>query len=94
MSTGQIVFALSLVLPGVLGFLIGRWWFLLAIAGIWLGLAVYLWENDGWYGHGWGDFGEVLTFAWALLTLLCGAIGVGVRRASSRVACLEAEAGP
>jgi hypothetical protein len=88
-SGGELAFMLSLVLPGALGFLIGRWWFLLAIVGIWLGIALHLRENNGWHGQGWGDTGRLLTLSWALLSLLSGAIGVAVRRTSARIARLR-----
>jgi hypothetical protein len=41
----------------VAGFVIGRWRFLLVVLRIWLGIAIFLRENNGWHGTGWGDPG-------------------------------------
>jgi hypothetical protein len=83
-SGGQVVFALSLAVPTVAGFLIGRWRFLLVVVGIWFGIAIFLRENNGWYGYGWGDSGILITVTWAFLTLGLAAVGVGVRKAAKR----------
>jgi hypothetical protein len=80
-SGGQIVFVLTLVVPMVAGFLVGRWRFLLVLVGVWIGIAVFLRENNGWHGAGWGDFGIALNVIWAFLTLAAAVVGVGVRRA-------------
>lgn len=73
---------LTLVVPLVAGLMIGRWQVLLAVVGIWLGIAIFLRENNGWYGYGWGDGGIMLTVFWAIATFLLAAMGVGARRAT------------
>jgi hypothetical protein len=93
-SEGQAVFAFSLVVPGVVGFVVGRWWLLLLGSVVWLGIAVFLVVNDGWYGHGWGDFGEALTVLWALATLLSATVGIVARRVVVVIRRLRDEAGP
>ena len=80
MSGGQLIFVLSLAVPVVAGFVIGRWRFLLVVLGIWLGTAIFLRENNGWYGAGWGDPGVLLNVIWALLTFGLAALGVGLRK--------------
>jgi hypothetical protein len=79
-SGGQLIFVLSLAVPVVAGFVIGRWRFLLVVLGIWLGIAIFLRENNGWYGAGWGDGGILLNVIWALLTFGLAALGVGLRK--------------
>lgn len=79
-----MTFALTLIAPGAVGLLIGRWWWLLAIAAIWIGIAVFLQLNNGWHGAGWGEFGIELNILWALLTFLSAAIGIGARKAAWR----------
>lgn len=64
---------------GVLALLIGRWWAVLIPVATWTVLAGYLVVHDGWYGHGWGDFGVLLTLLSAVASLLAAAIGVGAR---------------
>jgi hypothetical protein len=51
----------------------------LAAIGVWVGIAVFLVYNDGWYGAGWGDFGILLNVIVAVLTVLGAAAGVGAR---------------
>jgi hypothetical protein len=81
-SGGQLIFVLSLAVPVVAGFVIGRWRFLLVVLGIWLGIAIFLRENNGWYGAGWGDGGILLNVIWALLTFGLAALGVGLCKAT------------
>jgi hypothetical protein len=83
MSGGQVVFTLSLLVPLFTGLLVGRWRFLFAVLGVWLGIAIFLRENNGWYGYGWGDGGIAITVGWAVLTFLLAVLGVGLRKASS-----------
>jgi hypothetical protein len=75
------VFAALIVIPIVVGFLVGRWWFLLALGVIWLGIAIFLVVNDGWRGAGWGDFGVALNVIAALVTFGGAALGIALRRA-------------
>jgi hypothetical protein len=82
--SGQIVFALTLAVPMVVGFLVGRWRFLLVLVGAWIGIAIFLRENNGWRGAGWGDFGIALNVIWAALTIAAAVVGVAVRRAVQR----------
>ena len=80
MSGGELFLVLSLAVPLVAGYVIGRWRFLLVVLGIWLGIAIFLRENSGWYGAGWGAFGVLLNVIWALMTFGLAAIGVGLRK--------------
>ena len=84
MSGGEALFTLSLVAPAILGFLIGRWRFLLVAIGVWIGIAIFLRENNGWYGAGWGDFGIELNVLWAVLTCLSAVVGIALRRGVRR----------
>ena len=84
MSGGLVIFLLSLAVPVTAGFLIGRWRFLLVVVGIWLGIAIFLRENNGWYGAGWGDGGILITVTWAITTFVLAAFGVAVRKATRR----------
>ena len=81
MSGGELIFALRLIAPGVAGLLLGRWSLLIAIAAIWIGIAVFLKVNNGWHGAGWGELGIEMNILWALLTFLAAGIGVGARKA-------------
>jgi hypothetical protein len=78
------VFAALIVIPIVVGFLVGRWWLLLALGGIWLAIAIFLVVNDGWHGAGWGDFGIALNVIAALVTFGGAAFGIALRRARGR----------
>ena len=69
---------------GIVGLLIGRWRAILVPIVLWAGIAIFLVLNDGWYGDGWGDFGVALNVIAAFLSLLAAAVGVGVRRLTSR----------
>jgi hypothetical protein len=83
-SGGQVLFLLSLAVPLTAGFVIGRWRFLVVVLGIWLGIAIFLRENNGWYGHGWGDGGILITVMWAIATFVLAAFGVSARKAARR----------
>jgi hypothetical protein len=79
---------LLLALPigfGIAGFLIGRWWVVLAATATWLALAAFLYLNNGWFGAGWGDFGIAFNVIIAGATIIAAAVGVGVRRAATGV---------
>lgn len=78
----------------VAGLVIGRWWVVLAAMATWTGLAVYLYVNNGWYGHGWGDFGVAITVIVATASVLGAALGVGVRYAAGGIARARTDAGP
>ena len=68
----------------VFGLIAGRWWIVPAAIGVWVGIAVFLVVNDGWYGAGWGDVGILLNVIAAVLTVLGAAAGVGTRFAFAR----------
>ena len=85
MSGGEALFALTLIVPGVVGLLLGRWWLLVAIGAIWIGIAVFLKLNNGWHGAGWGEFGIEMNVIWAFLTLLSAATGIVARKAAWRL---------
>jgi hypothetical protein len=81
------VMPLLLALPlafGAAGVVIGRWWVVLAALATWAGLAIYLVVNDGWYGHGWGEFGIAFHVISALATVAAASLGVGARRLMGR----------
>ena len=74
----EVVFYPLLVVVGLSGALIGRWWALLVPLDVWpiyfLGLGM------GWWGYGVGDgwqFGFLFVVAFSLVAV---AIGVGIRR--------------
>jgi hypothetical protein len=72
-----------LLLPAgflVAGLVIGRWWVVVAALATWAGLAAFLYENNGWHGAGWGDFGIALNVIVAGATIAAAALGVGFRR--------------
>jgi hypothetical protein len=52
---------------------------------VWLGIAVFLILNNGWYGAGWGDFGIELNVVTALLSVAAAAVGVGARHVMGSV---------
>ena len=84
MSAGQGLFFATLAAALVLGFVVGRWRLLLIPLAVWVGIGIFLRENNGWHGAGWGDFGIVLNVIWAALTVLSTAIGIGLRRGLAR----------
>jgi hypothetical protein len=62
------------------GFLIARWWLLVALVTSWVAIGVFLIANNGWYGHGWGEFGIAFNVMLAVGALLSAALGIAVRR--------------
>jgi hypothetical protein len=86
---------LLFVLPAaflVAGLVIGRWWVVATALVTWIGLAIFLYVNDGWYGAGWGDFGIALNVISAAATVIGAALGVGLRSAASGTARTRASA--
>jgi hypothetical protein len=81
---GPLVFLVSLALPVLAGFAIGRWRFLVVVLAVWLGIAIFLRENNGWFGAGWGDAGILITAIWALLTFGLAALGIALRKVGAR----------
>ena len=69
------------VLVAVLGYAVGRWWIVPVAATCCVGVAVLLVANNGWYGHGWGDFGVGLNVFVGCLTVAAAAVGVAMRSA-------------
>jgi hypothetical protein len=69
------------VIFAVLGYVVGRWWMVDAAVATCVGVAVFLVVNNGWYGHGWGDFGVALNVLAGCLTVLLAAVGVAAARA-------------
>jgi hypothetical protein len=65
---------------------IARWWVVGAALATWIGLAIFLYVNDGWHGAGWGDFGIAFNVIVAAATVLGAALGVGLRYAASGMA--------
>lgn len=87
--SGDVPGILLLALPiafAVAGFVIGRWWVVLGAVATCVGLAIYLYLNDGWFGAGWGDLGIALNIIAAGATILGAAIGVALRYAASGIA--------
>jgi hypothetical protein len=78
------VVAALIVIPIVVGFLVGRWWLLLALGVTFLAIAIFLLVNDGWHGAGWGDFGIALNVIAALVIFGGAALGIALRRARDR----------
>ncbi len=68
----------------ILGYVVGRWWMVAMAVVTCVGIAVFLVGNNGWYGHGWGDFGIALNVLVGFLTVLFAAAGVAIRRAGRR----------
>jgi hypothetical protein len=64
---------------GLLGLLFRRWWVVGLAVATWIGIAVYLRLNNGWYGAGWGEGGIALNVFVAGLTVLASAIGPAIR---------------
>ena len=86
---------LLFVLPAaflVAGLVIGRWWVVAAALATWIGLAMFLYVNDGWHGAGWGDFGIAFNVISAAVTVIGAAVGVGLRYAASGMARPRASA--
>lgn len=50
-------------------------------AATWIGIAVFLRLNNGWYGAGWGAWGIELNVFIACLAVLATAIGPAIRSA-------------
>ena len=78
MNGGSVVALLVLLSPIVLGFLSGRWWVVVAVAGVWIAyIAMVALSTDA---HERGEFElEFLALA-ALLTTVATSIGVVIRR--------------
>ena len=73
----EFVFYPLLVIVGLSGALIGRWWALLIPLAVWP--TYFLGVDHEWWGHGLGDgwqFGFLLVVA---ISLAAVAIGVGLR---------------
>ena len=76
-----------LLLPAafiILGLLLGRWWVVLAAVAVWVGIALFLVANDGWYGAGWGEFGVLYTSLSAGVTIWGAIVAVVIRRFTNR----------
>ncbi len=70
----------------MLGLVVGRWRVLIVPGVVWSGLAVFLVLNNGFYGHGWGEFGVAWSVLVAGMTFAATAVGVGIRLALRRAA--------
>jgi hypothetical protein len=68
--------------------LLGHWWAVVVPVLVWLGIALFLFLNNGWYGGGWGDLGIELNVLAALLSVAGAVVGVVARdiTASARMA--------
>jgi hypothetical protein len=64
---------------GLLGLLLRRWWVVFLAVAIWTGIAIFLRVNNGWYGHGWGEWGKALMVFFACLTVVASAVGPAIR---------------
>lgn len=84
-----VILPIAFVVAGVL---IGRWWVVAGAVATWIGLAIYLYANNGWHGHGWGDFGVAFNMLSLAATVLGAALGVGVRYAASGITRVRASA--
>jgi hypothetical protein len=85
--SGHIDLMFLLAFPigfAIAGAVIGRLWVVLAAMVTWGALGIYLVANNGWYGHGWGEFGVAFNVIAAVATVLAAAVGVGVRRVATR----------
>jgi len=77
-ETGLVLVVSAL---GVLGFLAGRWWMLLA--PFFAVPAFYLGLDREWWGYGLGDGWQYAMFAVLTIAVLATAAGVALRRATS-----------
>jgi hypothetical protein len=80
---------------GVLGLVVRKWWVVGLAVVTYIGIAVFLWLNNGWYGAGWGDFGIAFNVFVAGVTVLASAIGPAIsalRRTRHRVTRLDGRA--
>ena len=69
---------------GLVGLFIGRWWSVGVPVVGWLGIAAFLVLNNGWYGHGWGDYGIRWNVVAAALSVAAAAVGVAIHRAARK----------
>lgn len=65
----------------VVAYVVGRWWIVALAVAACGGLTIFLIANNGWYGHGWADFGVSLNVIAGCLTVALAAPGVAARRA-------------
>jgi hypothetical protein len=84
-----VVLALIPVTFGIAALVIGRGWVVALAAAVWVGIAVFLIANDGWYGHGWGEFGVAWNAIVAALTLSAAASGVLIRKGIARGSTIQ-----
>jgi hypothetical protein len=79
---------------GLAGLLIGRWLVVALAMLTWIGIALFLLVNDGWYGAGWGDFGIEFNMIVAFLTVLAATVGVLTRKVATALFLHRAMGGP
>jgi hypothetical protein len=78
MSGGDVVALLVLLSPTLLGFLSGRWWVVVAVAGVWMAyIAMGALATDA---HERAEFELEFLALGALLTTVATSIGVVIRR--------------
>jgi len=68
----------------VLGWFTGSWKWLFAILVVVSGAAIFVIVNDGWYGHGWGDFGVTMSWLEAAFAVSVTAGAIALRRHRGR----------
>ena len=67
------------VVFAVVAYAAGRWWIVAVAVATWSPSPCSSFANNGWYGHGWGDFGVTPTVIAGCLPVAPAALGVAAR---------------